>query len=78
MAAGTLAFCFRRAVQMHTWSRVAQRAGHRIETDRPSRTDESLCLHGACEGSNKESRALHRAPLHGDIENVAARESALT
>ena len=63
---------------MHAWSRVAQRAGHRIETDRPSRTDESLCLHRACEGSNKESRALHCAPLHGNIKNVAAREPALS
>ena len=78
VAAGALTFCFRRAVQMHAWSRVAQRAGHRIETGRPARTDESLCLHRAREGSNKESRALHRAPLHGNIKNVAAREPALS
>ena len=78
VAAGALTFCFRRAVQMHAWSRVAQRAGHRIETGRPARPDESLCLHRAREGSNKESRALHRAPLHGDIKNVAAREPALS
>ncbi|SIA94975.1 Uncharacterised protein [Mycobacteroides abscessus subsp. abscessus] len=78
MPAGTLAFCFRRAMQMHTRSCVAQRAGHGVETDSPSGTNECLCLHRARERSNKEAGALHRTPLHGDIENVAARESALT
>ena len=78
MAAGTLAFCFRRAMEMHTRSCVAQRAGGGVETHSPSGTNESLCLHRARERGDEEARALHRAPLHGDIEHVAAREPALT
>ena len=78
VTAGALTFCFRRAVQMHAWSRVAQRAGHRIETDRPSRTDESLCLDRTRERGDEQPRALHRAPLHGNIKNVAAREPAFS
>lgn len=78
MAAGTLTFRFHRAVQMHARSRVAQRAGHGIETDSPSGTNECLCLHRACERGDEEPRSLYRAPLNGDVENVTAREAALT
>ena len=78
MAAGTLTFRFRRAVQMHARSRVAQRAGSGIETHSPSGTNKSLCLHRACERGDEEPRSLHRAALDGDVENVAARKPALT
>ena len=53
VTAGTLAFCFRRAMQMHARSRVTQRARHGVETHSPPGTNESLRLHRARERSDE-------------------------
>ena len=78
VAAGALAFRFRRAVQVDAWSRVAQRAGHRIEAYRPAGANKGLGLDGTCVRGDEKSCALHGAALHSDIKAIAPWETPFT